>query len=726
MVRTQPSHGCNRGSTPRRKIYDGNYILFSKNETLKRNDVVLVDKGKNRKFLRTFESKTSKNFKVRMKDRVSYISISEGIEIYKYLEKVKIVDVKRFDLQNRRYIGNKYKIIDWIFDLIDKNCTGNSFVDLFAGTAVISKAAVEKYTSVVINDFLYSNHLIHKAFFSKESFNDNKLKQQIENFNLINPNKLKENYFSINFGGKYFSKNDAKVIGHIREYIKKNKNKYTNKEYSVLLASLIYSVDKISNTVGHYDAYFKKKNIKDRFILNLIRPLKIKNKVTFFRKDSNLLVKKLKADIVYIDPPYNSRQYSRFYHLLETLTKWQKNKLFGVALKPGVENMSDYCRKNARDKFSDLVNSIDAKHIVVSYNNTYFSKSKSSKNKITLNEIRTILNRRGTTKVFSKDYRCFNSGGTEFKDHKEYLFITEISRKKIKSPLFYIGDKYKILDQIQSKFPENINSFYEPFLGGGSVFLNTEAKRYYLNDLNEHIINIHKTLINYSNKINMFHREVDIRIKKYSLSKSYKENIISQSLKKKYQKTYFAQFNKVGYTNLKKKFNKQKQKSYLDLYLLLIYGFNRMVRFNSKGEFNLPVGNVDFNKNVMQALNNYFTYVNQKKINITKKDFSVFLNNKKYQKNDFVYFDPPYLITSTEYNKLWNLKKEADLLKIIDEMDKKKVKFALSNVTFYKGRKNQLLIDWMKKYNVYKIKSNYINYHDNKKKYIEEVLITNY
>ena len=106
--------------------------------------------------------------------------------------------------------------------------------------------------------------------------------------------------------------------------------------------------------------------------------------------------------MVYIDPPYNSRQYSRFYHVLETLTKWDKPKLYGVALKPDPENMSDYCRANAKEKFAELVRDIDAQFLVVSYNNTYDSKSNSSKNKITLQEIEKILQAKGKTKVFEK------------------------------------------------------------------------------------------------------------------------------------------------------------------------------------------------------------------------------------------------------------------------------------------------------------------------------------
>ena len=191
---------------------------------------------------------------------------------------------------------------------------------------------------------------------------------------------------------------------------------------------MLYSIDRIANTVGHYDAYFKKDHIEDGFFMKPIDPIDVKN-VTIYKEDTNLLAKKIKADVVYIDPPYNSRQYSRFYHVLETLTKWDKPKLHGTALKPDPENMSDYCRVQAKDRLAELVRDLSAKYLVVSYNNTYDSKSNSSKNKITLQEIEKILERKGKTKVFEKDYRHFNAGNTNFNNHKEYLFVTKVGHE---------------------------------------------------------------------------------------------------------------------------------------------------------------------------------------------------------------------------------------------------------------------------------------------------------
>jgi len=295
-----------------------------------------------------------------------------------------------------------------------------------------------------------------------------------------------------------------------------------------------------------------------------------------------------------------------------------------------------------------------------------------------------------------------------------------------RSPLFYVGDKYKLMKQILPLFPKEINCFYEPFCGGGTVFLNVVANEYFLNDINKHLIGIHKLLIKSSKNPDSFFCNVKKIIYEYNLSRSFEEDIIPQSLKQEWKKTYFARFNKEGYEKLRDCVNNNKNNDPLILYILLIYGFNRMLRFNGGGRFNLPVGNVDFNNNVATALNNYFEFVRGKNIKITANDFEMFFANKEIKNNDFVYFDPPYLITGSEYNKIWNEKSEILLLKFIDKLNKKKVKFALSNVTHYNGSKNDILIEWMKKYCAHKIESNYISYHHNGKKEIKEVLITNY
>lgn len=338
------------------------------------------------------------------------------------------VGYKMFDLESRRYIGNKAKLTRWIMDIINEHTGGyHTFFDVFAGTASVSKAAIPHADKIIMNDFLSSNNIIYQAFFGEGQYDLDKLYSIVEYYNSIKPSSVRDNYFSENFGDKFFDYLNSKLIGYIREDIERRKNDLTTKEYAILLASLIYSIDKIANTVGHFDAYIKKEIAYHPLTMQLIRPLEPKS-VEIHKEDSNMLARKVTADVAYIDPPYNSRQYSRFYHIYENLVEWQKPELFGVAMKPKAQNMSAYCTASAPAAFRDLIQNLNVRYIAVSYNNTYDSKSGSSKNKITLEQIKAILEERGHTTVYDCSHRCFNTGKTEFADHKELLFITEVER----------------------------------------------------------------------------------------------------------------------------------------------------------------------------------------------------------------------------------------------------------------------------------------------------------
>lgn len=301
-----------------------------------------------------------------------------------------------------------------------------------------------------------------------------------------------------------------------------------------------------------------------------------------------------------------------------------------------------------------------------------------------------------------------------------------MKKQILRSPLFYVGDKYKLMEEISTYFPANIDKFVEPFVGGGSVFMNTEAEQFYLNDIDSYIIGLHKYLCKAANKRNSFIIDLEVIIKEYGLSYSYKEDNIPTELKRRYKKTYFAKYNKEAYEQMRSDFNESSKDNMSILYLLLIYGFNRMLRFNKSGDFNLPVGNVDFNSNVASALDDYFQEVKNKKPKWYNLDYKVFLKKLQLSENDFIYLDPPYLITFSEYNKLWNEQDEIELLQLLDELNERSIRFAISNVTHYKDRQNDIFIEWAQKYHIHSIKSNYISYHDNSIKQFNEVLITNY
>ena len=295
-----------------------------------------------------------------------------------------------------------------------------------------------------------------------------------------------------------------------------------------------------------------------------------------------------------------------------------------------------------------------------------------------------------------------------------------------RSPLFYVGDKYKLITEIKTHFPDNIGRLIEPFVGGGSVFMNVDANEFLLNDIDSFVISIHRMLCSYVDREDEFFKEFFDIVKKYNLSLSYKENTVPKELKESFPKTYFAKYNKEAYSQLRDDFNKGGKQDIMQLYALLIYGFNRMLRFNKKGDFNLPVGNVDFNQNTYNAIVDYFTLLTYKNVVWYNEDFRVFLNNIDYREDDLVYLDPPYLITFSEYNKLWNEETERELLNLLDDLNNRNIKFAISNVTHYKGKVNNLFLEWSKHYNSFPIKSNYISFNDNTVKNFNEVLVTNF
>lgn len=151
-----------------------------------------------------------------------------------------------------------------------------------------------------------------------------------------------------------------------------------------------------------------------------------------------------------------------------------------------------------------------------------------------------------------------------------------------------------------------------------------------------------------------------------------------------------------------------------------------MIRFNTKGDFNLPVGNVDFNNNVVTALRGYFEFVKDKRIQFSNMDFEAFLNSIELTERDFIYLDPPYLITFSEYNKLWDEDSEMRLIRVLDELNERHIRFAVSNVLWHRKKYNGYFNYWAQKYNVVRVKSNYISFNDNTEKDTYEVLVKNY
>ncbi len=334
-----------------------------------------------------------------------------------------------FKISQRRYLGNKNSILPFI-DSIIKNEIGhfNSLCDIFSGTGVVGSYFNTKNNKIIFNDLLYHNFISLNAFLNQNNFDKDKLLDIINGFN--NLTIKKENYFSDNFGGRYFSKKNARKIGFIRQSIKKLfvEDKINIKEKFILLTSLNYSIDKIANTVGHYDAYIKKELKVLEFKMEML-DINIQNNANnkIYNKDANFLIRDIECDILYLDPPYNSRQYCDAYHLLENLSLWQKPEVFGTAKKFDRSKIkSEYCKINASILFDDLVQNAKCKYILLSYNNMRNSGDGRSNAKISDEEIMKSLSKRGRVKIFEHDYKEFNTGKKRRNDNKERIFFVKV------------------------------------------------------------------------------------------------------------------------------------------------------------------------------------------------------------------------------------------------------------------------------------------------------------
>ncbi|QZO76117.1 Dam family site-specific DNA-(adenine-N6)-methyltransferase [Helcococcus kunzii] len=643
--------------------------------------------------------------------------------------------LKQSFINNRRYLGNKYSLSDFIRKTVDENCKGvNIVIDIFSGTGAVANTFKDKM--LITNDLLYSNYISNYAWFGYEKYSRKKIIEIIYDYNKV---KTKENnYMRENFADTFFSADDCSKIGYIREDIEtKYKNEEINfKEYAILITSLLYAMDKIANTVGHYDAYRKNVDFEKKLVLNVLLPEETINSNNIcYNSDANELINNIKGDLLYLDPPYNSRQYCDAYHLLENVARWEKPEVYGVARKMDRTSLkSDYCMISATNAFEELIENAEAKYILLSYNNMSDKGNERSNAKISDEDIMRILSKKGKVTIFESDYKSFSTGKSNIKDNKERLFLCEVfaeERRKmnISSPFNYIGGKFKLLEQLQPLFAEK-EVFLDLFAGGGNVGINSISSKVIFNDSNEKLIDLIKFIKD--TDTNLLLKQIDNIIDEYGLSNtslygySYYDCDSSRGL---------AEYNKERFFKLRNDFNTKilvGETDYSMLYVLIVFSFNNQIRFNRKGLFNTPVGKRDFNSKMRSKLMLFSEELKSKDIHLMKRDFRD-ISLDEFSRETFIYCDPPYLITNATYNEngMWTEIEEKALLEFLDEADKKGFSFALSNILESKDKKNDILYNWIESKGYYcnRLNKSYSNssYHrKNKNSISEEVLITNY
>jgi len=274
--------------------------------------------------------------------------------------------------------------------------------------------------------------------------------------------------------------------------------------------------------------------------------------------------------------------------------------------------------------------------------------------------------------------------------------------KLIKSPLNYTGNKYKLLPQILPLLPKDINCFYDLFGGSGTVLFNCKAVEYIYNEINPLI----KELVEYIATCNC-DTELDCIDK----------TIIVNDLGKEHKEQYYK---------FRELYNKNQNPR--DLFILSCFSLNYQLRFNKSGKFNMTSGNRGFSANMR---NNFVDFNNFAKIHNIKYENKSYMDFVEFKTDDFVYLDPPYLPTVTSYteNGLWNPQKEKELYSYLDILTNKNIKWALSNISVYRGLENKILNEWSSKYNIHKLNHKYNNNNCWKKDnttQTQEVLITNY
>lgn len=344
-----------------------------------------------------------------------------------------------------RYIGNKANLLEFIYSIVkEKNLPKGTFCDIFAGTANVAKFFKSKGFKILSNDFLAFSFVLQKAYVENNDVPTFKgLKNIISNpdifkvINYLNNLEGKEGFIFKNYcieGSKkyskyirnYFSSENAKKIDVIRDKINewRNKNLIIENEFYILLCSLLEEVPSVSNIAGTYGAFLKKNDPRIFKPLLLKVPTLIESDIKHhcYKEDGNQLIKRISCDILYIDPPYNNRQYAPNYHILESIAVWDKKiRDTKTGLRSYINQKSKYCYKNQCVKvFEDLIMNANCKHILFSYNTDGI---------IPYDEIIRILSKKGVVKVYKQDYRRFksNSNGDNNKNKlAELVFYCKV------------------------------------------------------------------------------------------------------------------------------------------------------------------------------------------------------------------------------------------------------------------------------------------------------------
>ena len=587
--------------------------------------------------------------------------------------------------------------------------------DAFCGTGAVSDRLKNKF-NLVINDNLkwatvYTAGRLYASscHFERLGFDPfaflNQSDEKVQGF-------IYKNYAPTESSRMYFTPENAARIDYFRKQIEEwHKNKLLSEaEYMLLLASLVESVSRVSNTAGVYGAFLKKWDGRALKPIEFIKPaynacdsLNIK----IYNDKTENIISDVKCDILYLDPPYTQNQYGTQYHLLETLILNDHPSVSKVTgSRPVMPMRSDWSKEyKAHILLDRIIANTTARYIVMSYNNDGLMSKE---------YIEAVMKRYGKPetycckKISYKKYQNWKS--QNHKEHFEYLFFVEKKDPAdvvYESPLNYIGSKARVIPAIRENLPSDIDDFIDAFGGGFNVGINIRSESVVYNEYNHFVKELIESFWQYDTFSYIVYMKKMIR--RFELEPGRKD----------------------AYLNVRDYYNSlpEDKRDPRLLLVVILYSFQQQIRFNSNHGFNNPVGMRWFNDNLLEKLVSFSRRIKELNVCFSCADYT---DTFRYvdDVHTFVYLDPPYMLTNGSYNdgkrgfKGWDVSQEAALFEFLDKLNHEGSRFMLSYVLEHKGKVNQNLVNWTQDNHYHIIElGDILGISGSRRK---EILVTNY
>lgn len=617
-----------------------------------------------------------------------------------------------------RYIGNKESMVEEIDSFIESRVESEeslTLFDAFCGTGAVSDRLKNKF-NLVINDNLkwatvYTAGRLYASscHFERLGFDPfaflNQSDEKVQGF-------IYKNYAPTESSRMYFTPENAARIDYFRKQIEEwHKNKLLSEaEYMLLLASLVESVSRVSNTAGVYGAFLKKWDGRALKPIEFIKPaynacdsLNIK----IYNDKTENIISDVKCDILYLDPPYTQNQYGTQYHLLETLILNDHPSVSKVTgSRPVMPMRSDWSKEyKAHILLDRIITNTTARYIVMSYNNDGLMSKE---------YIEAVMKRYGKPetycckKISYKKYQNWKS--QNHKEHFEYLFFVEKKDPAdvvYESPLNYIGSKARVIPAIRENLPSDIDDFIDAFGGGFNVGINIRSESVVYNEYNHFVKELIESFWQYDTFSYIVYMKKMIR--RFELEPGRKD----------------------AYLNVRDYYNSlpEDKRDPRLLLVVILYSFQQQIRFNSNHGFNNPVGMRWFNDNLLEKLVSFSRRIKELNVCFSCADYT---DTFRYvdDGHTFVYLDPPYMLTNGSYNdgkrgfKGWDVSQEAALFEFLDKLNHEGSRFMLSYVLEHKGKVNQNLVNWTQDNHYHIIElGDILGISGSRRK---EILVTNY